>query len=353
MDTWLSTCTFPSFLPLWLPIKASPMPSTPRTSSTSTSLMVLPPSFSPANSSYAPTRHLDRSRRITNVTKRSEGPNIHSDLVVPSHHDPRPNTPALSLPVLASLKLSPVQVKQEEIPISLQTLHQSQSLKRVRVKKESRSLSLHFTVGLHCRTRPLLRQQSLTGQPQPLPPPPGRPPSPPPPIMSSSASPPDKKMLRLLLPLQYDGKTVIECDQFLPQLCIYWLVALSLLDVDTRTWATPFFAQLVSVQLGVQGVMTPFANEAAFATALKARFGNLNDEAAAQVELAKLSADKSVRKKRTAAEFSALFKGPADRSRYGNLELRDKYLSGIPSRVYRKIELETFTMWEDTDKHAT
>ncbi|EED77868.1 predicted protein [Postia placenta Mad-698-R] len=154
--------------------------------------------------------------------------------------------------------------------------------------------------------------------------------------MSSPASPPNKETLRLLLPLRYDGKTVIECDQFLSQLRIYWLVnmsltttelkvqvALSLLDDDTCTWVTPFFAQLVAVQLKAQGVMTPFANEAAFATALKAHFGNLDDEAAAQVELAKLY-----------------------------LELRDKYLSGIPSRVYRKIELETFTMWEDTDKRA-
>ncbi|OSX64614.1 hypothetical protein POSPLADRAFT_1053424 [Postia placenta MAD-698-R-SB12] len=76
-------------------------------------------------------------------------------------------------------------------------------------------------------------------------------------------------------------------------------------------------------------------------------------EAAAQVELAKLCADKSVREKRTAAEFSALFKGPADRSGYGDLELRDKYLSGIPSRVYRKIELETFTTWQAAEKRAT
>ncbi|KAF9801504.1 hypothetical protein IEO21_10105 [Rhodonia placenta] len=171
--------------------------------------------------------------------------------------------------------------------------------------------------------------------------------------MSSPASPPNKETLRLLLPLRYDGKTVIECDWLLSQLRIYWLVALSLLDGDACTWATPIFAQLVSVQLGTQGVMTPFANEAAFATVLKARFGNLNDEAAAQVELAKLCADKLGCEKRTATEFSTLFKGPADRSGYGDLELRDKYLSGIPSRVYRKIELEMFTTWEDTDKHAT
>ncbi|OSX59002.1 hypothetical protein POSPLADRAFT_1151690, partial [Postia placenta MAD-698-R-SB12] len=194
----------------------------------------------------------------------------------------------------------------------------------------------------------------------------GSPPSPLSLVMSSPASPPNKETLRLLLPLRYNGKTVIECDRFLSQLCIYWLVnmslatielkvqvALSLLDSDARTWATPFFAQLISVQLGTQGVTTPFTNEAAFATALKARFSNLDDKAAAQVKLAKLCADKSVCEKRTAAEFSALFKGPADRSGYGDLELRDKYLSGIPSRIYRKIELEMFTTWEDTDKHAT
>ncbi|EED83379.1 predicted protein [Postia placenta Mad-698-R] len=122
---------------------------------------------------------------------------------------------------------------------------------------------------------------------------------------------------------------------------------------NARTWATLYFAQLVSVQIGVQGATTPFRNEAAFATAFKARFGNLDDEATAQIELAKLCADKSVCEKRTAAEFSALFKGPADRSGYGDLELRDKYLSGIPSRVYRKIELETFTTWRAADKRAT
>ncbi|EED84074.1 predicted protein [Postia placenta Mad-698-R] len=184
--------------------------------------------------------------------------------------------------------------------------------------------------------------------------------------MSSPAAALDKETLKLLLPLRYDGKTIIDCDRFLSQLRIYWMVntslttielkvqvALSLLDGDARVWATPYFAQLVSVQIGVQGATTPFANEAAFAAAFKARFGNLDDEAAAQVELAKLCADKTVREKRTAAEFSALFKGPADRSGYGDLELRDKYLSGIPSRVYRKIELETFTTWQDADKRAT
>ncbi|EED79814.1 predicted protein [Postia placenta Mad-698-R] len=118
------------------------------------------------------------------------------------------------------------------------------------------------------------------------------------------------------------------------------LVAWSLLDGDAHMWATPFFAQLVLVQIGTQGATTPFANEAAFATAFKACFGNLNDKAAAQVELAKLCADKSLHEKCTAVEFSALFKGLADQSGYGD---HDKYLSGIPSRVYRKIDLETFT----------
>ncbi|KAF9797636.1 hypothetical protein IEO21_10837 [Rhodonia placenta] len=205
-----------------------------------------------------------------------------------------------------------------------------------------------------------------SGQPQPSPPPPGRPPSPPSPIMSSPATLPDKEMLKLLLPLRYDGKTVIECNRFISQLLIYWAVnttlstielkvqvALSLLDGDARTWATPIFAQLAAVQVKIPGTTTPFADEAAFLTAFKACFGNLDDAAAAQVELTKLCNNKSMCKKRTAAEFSALFKGPVDRSRYGDLELRDKYLSGIPSRVYRKIELETFTTWVAADKRAT
>ncbi|OSX56123.1 hypothetical protein POSPLADRAFT_1062947 [Postia placenta MAD-698-R-SB12] len=121
---------------------------------------------------------------------------------------------------------------------------------------------------------------------------------PPPPIMSSPAIAPDKETLKLLLPLQYDGKTVIKCNRFLLQLRIYWLIntslttielkvqiALSLLDGDARAWATPYFSQLASVQMGVQGVTTPFRNKAAFTATFKAPFGNLNDEAAAQVEL--------------------------------------------------------------------
>ncbi|EED78170.1 predicted protein [Postia placenta Mad-698-R] len=230
--------------------------------------------------------------------------------------------------------------------------------------------------------------------------------------MSSSTAAPDKETLKLLLPLQYDGKSVVECNCFISQLLIYWMinmalsslelkiqVALSLLNGDARAWATPIFSQLASVdrrqaplgpdtplfgsrippgtstqspntsispstlfdifdgritvQIGIQGATTPFADEAAFLKAFKARFGNLDDAAVAQVELTQLCADKTMREKCTTAEFSALFKGPVDRSGYGNLELRDKYLSGIPSHVYHKIELETFTTWQATDKRTT
>ncbi|EED83614.1 predicted protein [Postia placenta Mad-698-R] len=317
-----------------------------------------------ASSSHAQIGHPDQSRRITLVTRQSDGLNTPLAPAAPSHLNPPRGIVALSPPAPDFLKLSsPIQVKREEI--SLQTLRQSLSLRRVRVKKEFRSPSLRILLGPPRRQRSPPRQQSLIGRPPQPPPPPQRPPSPPMLIMSSPSTAPDKETLKLLLPLRYDGKTVIECDRFLSQLRIYWLintslttielqvqVALSLLDGDAHAWATPYFAQLVSVQMGVQGVTTPFRNEAAFTAAFKARFGNL-DDAAAQVELAKLCADKSVCEKCTTAEFSALFKGPADRSGYGDLELRDKYLSGIPSRVYRKIELETFTTWQAAEKRAT
>ncbi|OSX56636.1 hypothetical protein POSPLADRAFT_1106221, partial [Postia placenta MAD-698-R-SB12] len=107
-------------------------------------------------------------------------------------------------------------------------------------------------------------RSSTSGRPPQPPPPPQRPPSPPTPIMSSPAAAPDKETLKLLLPLRYDGKTVIECDRFLSQLHIYWLintslttielkvqVALSLLNGDARAWATSYFAQLAPVQMGV------------------------------------------------------------------------------------------------------
>ncbi|EED83850.1 predicted protein [Postia placenta Mad-698-R] len=107
------------------------------------------------------------------------------------------------------------------------------------------------------------RSSTSGGPPQP-PPPPQRPPSPPTLVMSSPTTAPDKETLKLLLPLRYDGKTVVECDRFLSQLSIYWLintslttielkvqVALSLLDGDARAWAMPYFAQLALVQMGV------------------------------------------------------------------------------------------------------
>ncbi|EED81333.1 predicted protein [Postia placenta Mad-698-R] len=304
----------------------------------------------PRGHSRAQIGHPDRLRRITLATRQSDGLNTPLVPAAPSCLDPPCGILALSPPAPAFLKLSPVQVKYEEI--FLQTLCQSLSLRRVQVKKESRSPSPQILLGPPHRQHLPPCQQSLTltsgGPPQP-PPPPQRPLSPPTPIMSSPAAAPDKETLKLLLPLRYDGKTVIECNRFLSQLRIYWLVntllttielkvqvALSLLNGDARAWATPYFAQLASVQVGVQGATTPFANEAAFATAFRARFGNLDDEAAAQVELAKLCADKS-----------------ADRFGYGDLELRDKYLSGIPSRVYCKIELETFTTWKDAEKRTT
>ncbi|OSX58574.1 hypothetical protein POSPLADRAFT_1060461 [Postia placenta MAD-698-R-SB12] len=189
-------------------------------------------------------------------------------------------------------------------------------------------------------------RSSPGGQSQQSPSPAGSPSSPSSPIMSSPAAVPDKETLKLLLPLQYDGKLVVECNCFISQLLIYWTINMALSSLELKI-------QLASVQIGIQGATTPFADEKAFLKAFKARFGNLDDAAAAQVELSKLCANKTMRKKRTAAEFSALFKGPADRSGYGNLELRNKYLSGIPSRIYRKLELETFATWQDTDKCAT
>ncbi|EED83243.1 predicted protein [Postia placenta Mad-698-R] len=344
------------------------MHSTLRISSTSTFQTALRLSSTVASSSRAQIGHPDRSRKITLVTRRSDERNICSVLKAPLHLDPPCSTLALSPPAPASLKLSSIQVKREEI--SLQTLRQSLSLRRVTVKKESRSPSPRILLGPPRRQRSPPRQQSLTPLEHSL-------------LLkfdqrkattaasapAASSVPPDAdNVIPRSCPRQGDfeaspptpirRQNVIECNRFLSQLRIYWLintslttielkvqVALSLLDGDARAWATPYFAQLVSVQIGVQGATTPFANEAAFATAFRARFGNLDNEAAAQVELAKLCADKSVREKRTAVEFSALFKGPADRSGYGDLELHDKYLSGIPSRVYRKIELH-HVLWE-------
>ncbi|EED80362.1 predicted protein [Postia placenta Mad-698-R] len=160
-------------------------------------------------------------------------------------------------------------------------------------------------------------------------------PSPLPPIISSS-SPPNKEVNTALSTIELKVQ-----------------ITLSLLDGDARTWATLIFAQLVAFQVRVQGVITLFADARAFITAFKNCFGNFDDAAAAQVELSKLCADKSMHEKRTAEEFSTLFKGPVDHSGYGHLELHDKYLSGIPFCMYRKIKLEMFATWTATDKRAT
>ncbi|EED83497.1 predicted protein [Postia placenta Mad-698-R] len=85
-------------------------------------------------------------------------PNIRSALVALSRHDPHPNIPALSPPTPAYPDRLPVQVKHEETLISLQTLRQSQSLRRV---KESQSPSPLFSVGPHHQLCSPPRQQSL------------------------------------------------------------------------------------------------------------------------------------------------------------------------------------------------
>lgn len=153
--------TSPSFPhPTWLSVKAKFTPSTLRTSSTSTSQMALRLSSLPARSSRAQIGHPDRSSRISHVTKQSEERNIRSVLEAPSHLDLPRGTLALSPPAPAFPDRSPVQVKREEI--SLQTLRQSLSLRKVRVKKESRSPSPRILLGPPRRQRSLPRQQSLT-----------------------------------------------------------------------------------------------------------------------------------------------------------------------------------------------
>ncbi|EED82968.1 predicted protein [Postia placenta Mad-698-R] len=308
------------------------MPLTHRTSSMSTLQKVPLLSSLPASSSCAPTALPDPLRRITNNTKLSEGPNTRLALAAPSH----PDQP-LDIPVLSPLALA--------YPGRLPPVPSLSSLPRGCSRTRSpRSLP--------------------SRQPQPPPPPLGCPPSPPLAVVSSSMTL-DKETLKHLLPLQYDRKTVIKCNCFLSQLLIYWhvntalstielkvQVTLSLLDGDAHTWATPIFAQLASVSVGVQGAVTLFTNVKVFLTAFKGRFDNLNDTTSVQVELTKVCADKSMCEKCTATEFSTLFKGPVDHSGYSDPALHDKYLSGIPSCVYRKIELETFATWTAADKHT-
>ncbi|EED82971.1 predicted protein [Postia placenta Mad-698-R] len=269
------------------------------------------------------------------------------------------------------LSLGQLQIKRKETPISLKQLQQSQSLQcplkphspippwghRWKLSRSPSLATIQGLVGPARRLQSPPRLQSLTY----VTPPPGFLQH----LHRHHCSPPNKEVMKHLILLCYNGKTVIKCNCFISQLLIYWQIntalttielkvqiVLSLLDGDAHTWATPIFAQLVAVQVRVQGAVTPFADVRTFITAFKNCFGNLNDTAAAQVELSKFCTNKSMREKRMTMEFSALFKGPADCSGYGNLELHDKYLSGIPSHVYWKIELEMFVTWTDTDKHC-
>lgn len=168
----------------------------------------------------------------------------------------------------------------------------------------------------------------------------------------------DKEVAKLLLPSRFKGDTTIEATRFLNQYKTYLayntnlttvrhqvLVAIGLFDDEAREWGVPIIAEYAA------NTTTPYANIGAFYTAFTARFGNIDDAAAAQVELNKVCAAR-LRDTRTAAELSAAFKGPAQRSGYGPIELRDKYLSAIPSRVYRKIEIETFADWTAAEKRV-
>ncbi|EED84780.1 predicted protein [Postia placenta Mad-698-R] len=265
--------------------------------------------------------------------------------------DPHPWAPTY-------LNLLPVQVKLEEIPISLEELRQLQSLQRPLNYLGQLIISSLLLDSGPCRTSPHHWTSSVASTAVAA----ARP-------LAHSFSP-KSTWQTATTTASAPGPSSIppaaECNHFLSQLLIYWQintalftiklkvqVALSLLDGDARTWATPIFAQLASVAVGVQGAVTLFADVKAFLMVFKGCFGNLDDATSAQVELTKLCADKSMRERCTATEFSTLFKGPADHSGYGDLELHDKYLSGIPSCVYRKIELEMFTTWEAAEKRTT
>ncbi|EED86058.1 predicted protein [Postia placenta Mad-698-R] len=142
----LHTRTFPSSPhPTWLPAKAKFTHSTLRTSSMSTSQTALSLPSTVASSSRAQIGHPNRSQKITLATRRSDEHNIRSVPEAPLHLNLPRGTLALSPPAPAFPKLSPDPVKYEEI--SLQTLRQSLSLRRVQVKKESRSLSPRVLLG--------------------------------------------------------------------------------------------------------------------------------------------------------------------------------------------------------------
>ncbi|EED85526.1 predicted protein [Postia placenta Mad-698-R] len=86
------------------------------------------------------------------------------------------------------------------------------------------------------------------GQSQQSPSSAGSPSSPSSPIMSSPAAVPDKETLKLLLPLRYDGKSVIECNRFISQLLIYWTIntALSSLELKIQAFADDFVVRPAS-----------------------------------------------------------------------------------------------------------
>lgn len=170
---------------------------------------------------------------------------------------------------------------------------------------------------------------------------------------------PDKEIAKLLVPQRYDGSTTQGAKLFVAQCKEYFgyygsaigttklqiLVALNLLDKDAKEWAMQY------IVIYAENSGTPFANLEAFYNTLLTRFGHTDDAAAAQVELEEL-VKKDKREKRSVAEFSAAFAGPAKRSTYGKPELLNKYRDGLPSRVFRKIQLEKFSDWNALDKRA-
>lgn len=170
---------------------------------------------------------------------------------------------------------------------------------------------------------------------------------------------PDKEIAKLLIPQRYDGSTTQGAKLFIAQCKEYFgyygsmigslrlqiLVALNLLDKDAKEWATQY------IVLYVEGSDAPFTDLEAFYKVLLTRFGHVDDAAAAQVEIEEL-VKKDKREKRTVAELSAAFAGPAKRSGYGKPELLNKYRDGLPTRVFRKIQLEKFSDWNALDTRA-
>lgn len=108
------------------------MPSTNRTLLTSTSNPVCPHASTLANGSCAQIKPLTQLLKKLSSSMSSSTLNIHLVLAAPSCHDLHYVISALSPPAPAHPDQSLVQVKQEKTPISLEILHQSQSLLRVK-----------------------------------------------------------------------------------------------------------------------------------------------------------------------------------------------------------------------------